>query len=366
MDEEEDTVFGLLDDVAREEQEEWQALLDEWPESSREIYLRMMTKAGMPDAKVRLRGRAEEALRAASVKRTSSFSSYVDGEGEGEGEGIMLRTAVWKLLLLHPSSAFVTALPSDANSAAKREDLYRKLLERGPDEITAGKIEKDLHRSAPYSDERQLLTEEVMGQLRRILFAYAVYDKDLRYCQGLNFVGFMLLLHLDEVDAFWALVSLLYGFNLRLMYSSSSELLPELLRILTNEIKERFPKLDRHFESQDIAVTMYAMDWLTTFFVYSLHLETNQRVWDILLAKGYEELNSAVYWLFQVSLAAIRLCHDQLLEWSLEEIMQGFKKLVVAIPPNAILSIAIDYELSTETQQQLEALIGKSKKCVIM
>jgi len=42
--------------------------------------------------------------------------------------------------------------------------------------------------------------------LRRVLRSYSLYDKDLGYCQGMNFVTAMFLMYMSEEDAFWMLV----------------------------------------------------------------------------------------------------------------------------------------------------------------
>ena len=62
-------------------------------------------------------------------------------------------------------------------------------------------------------------------------------------------------------------------------------------------------------ETEGISTAMYAMEWLTTFFVYSFPLHTNQRVWDIFLSRGYEGASGAIFWLYQVSLAILEICH---------------------------------------------------------
>ena len=49
---------------------------------------------------------------------------------------------------------------------------------------------------------------------------------------------------------------------------------------------------------------MFAMDWVTTLFVYSLSFETAERVWDIFLFEGTK---GAIQWLFQVSVAIFQL-----------------------------------------------------------
>jgi len=64
------------------------------------------------------------------------------------------------------------------------------------------------HERDDRSDDSSQMEEEVYGKqaLRRILRAYCVYDRDIGYCQGMNFIAGMLLMFLTEEESFWLLV----------------------------------------------------------------------------------------------------------------------------------------------------------------
>jgi hypothetical protein len=47
-----------------------------------------------------------------------------------------------------------------------------------------------------------------LEELSRVLAAYSVYNPDVGYCQGMNFVAALLLLTASEEDVFWMLVAL--------------------------------------------------------------------------------------------------------------------------------------------------------------
>uniref|UniRef100_A0A915LEL7 Rab-GAP TBC domain-containing protein n=1 Tax=Romanomermis culicivorax TaxID=13658 RepID=A0A915LEL7_ROMCU len=51
-----------------------------------------------------------------------------------------------------------------------------------------------------------------------VLKAYAVFDQEIGYCQGLSFVAGMLLLHMEEKEAFTMLCHLMYDLNFRDRY----------------------------------------------------------------------------------------------------------------------------------------------------
>lgn len=90
---------------------------------------------------------------------------------------------------------------------------------------TWGSIERDLRRTFPKHnlfreppkaeefqdnqiEDADAKHDEPYGKqaLRRILRAYSVYDVDVGYCQGMNFVCGMLLTFAAEEEAFWMLV----------------------------------------------------------------------------------------------------------------------------------------------------------------
>ena len=73
--------------------------------------------------------------------------------------------------------------------------------------VATGEIEKDLHRTFP--GHRMFREEAGVAALRRVLVAYSLHDAEVGYCQSLNVLAALLLLFLDEVDAFWALAALL-------------------------------------------------------------------------------------------------------------------------------------------------------------
>ena len=55
-------------------------------------------------------------------------------------------------------------------------------------------------------------------KLRRVLTAFSVYEREVCYVQGMNFIVAQLLLHCSEVFAFWLFVSLIKECGMRDIY----------------------------------------------------------------------------------------------------------------------------------------------------
>jgi len=94
---------------------------------------------------------------------------------------------------------------------------------------------------------------DVPGQrsLHNVFKAYSVYEKEVGYTQGMNFIAAMILRYMSEEEAFWVMVALLKGSEkkpLRGLYAEELPLLHQCLCQLEKLVNEQFPRLDRHFE----------------------------------------------------------------------------------------------------------------------
>eukprot|EP00753_Platysulcus_tardus_P011203 PLAT3275.23.p1 GENE.PLAT3275.23~~PLAT3275.23.p1 ORF type:complete len:632 (-),score=255.55 PLAT3275.23:49-1920(-) len=125
--------------------------------------------------------------------------------------------------------------------------------------------------------------------LRNVLFAYAVRNKVINYCQGMNYVTAMLLHYMGEEQAFWALVVLLEREQLEELYK------PGLFRVgmafyQTKCLMKRFlPRLAAHFKEEGIEPDMFASGWFMTMFssLDTLSHGAAVRMWDMFWMEGW-------------------------------------------------------------------------------
>ena len=87
---------------------------------------------------------------------------------------------------------------------------YQKLLEVHSEHnsVALKQINLDLSRTFP---NHEFFQEDKVGfnSLRRILIAYSWRNPLVSYCQSLNYIVGLLILHFSEEEAFWVLVVLL-------------------------------------------------------------------------------------------------------------------------------------------------------------
>lgn len=111
----------------------------------------------------------------------------------------------------------------DLRRTFPKHQIFRDISERDADTISGDGFAFQRSNQQP-SQADEVSTEEIMAvlgkisgktnvdegrgkkALRRILRAYSVYDSEVGYCQGMNFLAGMLLTLLPEEESFWMLV----------------------------------------------------------------------------------------------------------------------------------------------------------------
>uniref|UniRef100_H3CIA5 TBC1 domain family member 4 n=2 Tax=Tetraodon nigroviridis TaxID=99883 RepID=H3CIA5_TETNG len=191
------------------------------------------------------------------------------------------RGEVWKFLseqyLLRQT---VSTQPPTNNTS------YRELLQQVSSEQHAILI--DLGRTFPTHP----YFEESMGpgqlSLYNVLSAYSVLDPEVGYCQGLCFVTGVLLLHLEEEDAFNMLTFLMFDLGLRQQYKPSMTAVQIQMYQLSRLLHDYHKDLHCHLEQQEIAPSLYAPPWFLTTFASQYPLGFVARVFDMLFLQGPE------------------------------------------------------------------------------
>ena len=114
------------------------------------------------------------------------------------------------------------------------EDTYLKLLTTVNEEDDYY-IMKDLERTISGYEGFKVDPKTGKNKLYNVLISYSNLDREIGYCQGINYLASLLVLNFhDEEDAYWCLVDLLMGkkHNWRGLFDENTSKLVELLEIM--------------------------------------------------------------------------------------------------------------------------------------
>lgn len=112
-----------------------------------------------------------------------------------------LRSSIWK---------FVSNVHLKRNQYSG--DLFSKLLEVDCTEEDEFCIAKDLMRTVSGFAEFKIDPASGKNRLYNVLKVYSNFDKEVGYCQGINYLAAFFILCIEEDDdAFWCLEELLSG-----------------------------------------------------------------------------------------------------------------------------------------------------------
>ncbi|KAK7869744.1 hypothetical protein R5R35_008281 [Gryllus longicercus] len=193
---------------------------------------------------------------------------------------------------------------------------YRILITK--DSSCENVIQRDINRTFPAHHFFKEAGGLGQDSLYRISKAYAVYDQEVGYCQGLSFLAATLLLHMPEEQAFCVFVKLMYDYGLRDMYKDGFENLHMRLYQLNRLMEEHLPQLWQHFSEKGVEFHMFASQWFLTLFTARFPLYFVFHILDVFLLQGVDTL-------FQVALALLMMCKKDLLQLDFEAILKYFR-----------------------------------------
>ncbi|KAF5269938.1 hypothetical protein FQR65_LT05737 [Abscondita terminalis] len=142
--------------------------------------------------------------------------------------------------------------------------------------------------------------------LHSLLAAYVCYRPDVGYVQGMSFIAAILILNMDELDAFTCFANLLN----RPLHLAAFTLNQTQMQAYYSAYNEAFnynmPKLYAHFQKSGLTPDLYLLDWIYTVYAKAMPLDVACRVWDLFLRDGDE-------FLFRTALGVLYLNQEQLM-----------------------------------------------------
>lgn len=156
--------------------------------------------------------------------------------------------------------------------------------------------------------------------LHSVLGAYTCYRPDIGYVQGMSFIAAVLILNLEEAEAFITFANLLNKPCQMAFFRVDHELMLKYFASFEVFFEENLPRLYSHFQANNLTPDLYLIDWIFTLYSKSLPLDVACRVWDVFCRDGEESL-------FRTGLGILRLFEEVLLQMDFIHIAQFLTRL---------------------------------------
>ncbi|XP_063069910.1 growth hormone-regulated TBC protein 1-A-like isoform X2 [Engraulis encrasicolus] len=204
----------------------------------------------------------------------------------------------------------------------KNPGYYHSLLGDKQDDKLQETIRLDMHRTFPDNVLFRSSSESCLQTaLYNVLLAYGHHNKDVGYCQGMNFIaGYLIIITKDEEKSFWLMDALL-GRILPDYYTAAMLGLKTDQEVLGELVKAKVPAVWRLMEQHGVMWSLVVSRWFICLFIDILPVETVLRIWDCLFYEGSKIL-------FRVSLTLIRHHQPLLLQaQNLPDVCDRFKQI---------------------------------------
>lgn len=196
-----------------------------------------------------------------------------------------------------------------------RSEAWCKLLQ--VDKVkkeNQGKYQEMMKLARKYSTDARQIDSDVNRQFREhwhyrerysikqqmlfnVLTAYAMYNSEVGYCQGMSGLAGALLMYMDEEDAFWA-VHILLTDPKYAMHGLYKEGFPKLTRFLAHHDKiltKLLSKIKKHFDKHGLDTILYSLKWFFVCFIERVPFSLCLRIWDIYLLDGERVITAMAY-----------------------------------------------------------------------
>ena len=222
---------------------------------------------------------------------------------------------------------------SGASSAATKERAHQVLEQ----------VEKDLRRTEVGSDGDKL------SAMRRVLCAFASFNPDVGYVQGMNFIVVALLRIFDEAQSFWMLALIVQDW---LPDHFSHAMVGNHIdcRVLAKLTAEHLPRLAARLAELDVSVQLLTTRWFLCLWSSVLPVRALHRLWDLLFVMGPAGS-------MQAALACMTLCEPSVLEArDIGDALTSVKEVLRLIGDNGdqLLDVAL-YRIAPISREQLFA-----------
>ncbi|XP_069394923.1 TBC1 domain family member 12-like isoform X2 [Paralichthys olivaceus] len=190
--------------------------------------------------------------------------------------------------------------------------------------------------------------------LHSVLGAYTCYRPDIGYVQGMSFIAAVLILNLEEAEAFITFANLLNKPCQMAFFRVDHELMLKYFAAFEVFFEENLPRLFSHFQANSLTPDLYLIDWIFTLYSKSLPLDVACRVWDVFCRDGEESL-------FRTGLGILRLYEEVLLQMDFIHIAQFLTRLPEDLQSHTLFSAMANTHMISRNRRWAQVFSALTK-----
>ncbi|CAD8169204.1 unnamed protein product [Paramecium octaurelia] len=159
------------------------------------------------------------------------------------------------------------------------EQQFQKILQIKPEKDIVHQIERDLSRT--------IKAENYHKEIKNILTAYSVYDPNIGYVQGMNYIVSILFNHAkQEWITFWLFVNLIEQMEIRDIFQLSLNAINKYSKILDFLLNKFVPKIYQNLSLKQVNTELFIQQWLLSLLLQFIPFEYTQVYLDGLFKQG--------------------------------------------------------------------------------
>ncbi|VIO94068.1 Uncharacterized protein BM_BM6579 [Brugia malayi] len=265
--------------------------VEEWENPDLELY-KVTDRYGFmhKDAhEISVQQLAEKKRMTKEVSREQKWLRMMSRWNDRRGANDKLKKRLWKgVPEKFRSLVWTRLLEINRYRQEQKNNVYRELLMRA--RLISKDIKQiDLDINRTYRDHLAFRRRYDVKQqsLFNVLSAYAMYNTEVGYCQGMSQIAALFLMYMDEEDAFWCLHALLVD-KKHSMHGFFVPGFPKLVRFQTHYekiLQKYLPRLKKHLDKAGIP-SIYVTKWWFGCFLDRVPFPLALRLWDVFLLEG--------------------------------------------------------------------------------
>lgn len=217
-------------------------------------------------------------------------------------------------------------------------------------------IQNDISRT-PSVVPGQQITKERQEAMKRILTAVDQFNRDIGYCQGMNYIAGLLVHILDrDEDVFWLINTLLVQFKLKSLLRAGLRKLKLRCFQLNCFVQHYLPEVADRMKELGISTEVYAAKWFVTLLSYELPLPLLLKVWDLFFQSRWKVI-------FRVILALLNMSKKELIRADSGTITSLLNSLALRVNNQEhFLKFAFTFKVTKRLLKDLKPLKARKAK----